>query len=283
MGNQMFQYAMGRALADRLGVPLKLDLSGYRRHPPRPYALHHFAIRAEEASPAEVGELKPALPPYERFARKLGLLGGRPPRRITSRTCFYESTFYHFDRRIDALEAPVYVDGFWQSARYFEHIRPTLQRDFAITTPLDPGAAPLLDRVRDVEAVCVHVRRGDYASDPIFWLLTPEYYERAVGEMLARVRSPVFVVFADDPTWARSELRLPEPVIWTFEHGKRSAIEDTRLMLACKHFVIANSTFSWWPAFLSDPTETVVVRPTRWFRNEAWEADELDRVGWIAL
>ena len=284
LGNQMFQFALGRALADRLGVPLKLDLTAFKRDPPRPYALHHFAIRAGEASPEEIRRLKPAAPWLERLGRAVRLLeGGKRYDRPTVPTCFYESLFYHFDQRVAELQAPIYVDGFWQSTRYFEQIRPALVEDFAIESPIAEGAAALLERVRGLEGVCVHVRRGDYLTDGMFHLLPHSYYEQGAALVRERVRSPVFVVFSDDPRWARENVHLPEPVIWSFEHGRRSAIEDTRLMLACKHFVIANSTFSWWPAFLSEHPEKIVILPERWFANETWDADELRVTGWVTL
>jgi hypothetical protein len=281
MGNQMFQYAMAKALADRLGARLLLDLSAFAHEPPRPYALSHFAIRAGSASADEIRALRPESL-LSRAARAAGLRPRQRPR-VNTPTYFYETKFYHYDPQVESLRAPIYLDGFWQSARYFERIKSELAEDFAIASPIDPGNVALLERVRSVEAICVHVRRGDYQTDAIFHLLPLSYYEQAAELMRERVRAPVFVVFSDEPAWAHEHLRLPGEVIWTFDHGQRSAIEDMRLMLACKHFVIANSTFSWWPAFLSQHPTKVVVRPTRWFTNETWDADELREDSWISL
>jgi hypothetical protein len=90
-------------------------------------------------------------------------------------------------------------------------------------------------------------------------------------------------VFSDDPAGVRASLRLPEPVLWASDFGERSALQDLRLMSACKHFVIANSTFSWWPAWLSDHPGKQVIAPARWFRNPAWDASQLRPPEWMAL
>lgn len=276
LGNQMFQYAMGRALAARLDVPLKLDVTG-RGHPTRPFALDRLRVPIVEATRDEVRALRPESSRLRRALGRLGGLGQRPDH------VFTESRFYHFDPRVLELEAPVYVDGFWQSTRYFEALRPRLVEELAPRQDLVGAAAALRDRIAQVDAVCLHVRRGDYLNNGTFRLLPAEYYERALAEIRARVQAPVIVVFSDDPEWTRANVRLPEPLIWSFEHGRFSALEDMQLMRACKHFIIANSSFSFWPAWLSSHPDKQVVRATRWFQNPEWAAPELRQPDWIML
>jgi hypothetical protein len=276
LGNQMFQYAMGRALAVRLGVPLKLHVTG-RDHPTRPFALNLLRVPIVEATGVEVRALRPHASRLRRTLERFGLKGPG------SAHVFTESHFYHFDFRVLALEAPVYLDGFWQSARYFEALRPQLVEEFTPREGLVGAAAALRDRIAQLNAVCVHVRRGDYLTDETFRLLPADYYERALAEIRARVAAPVPVVFSDDPEWTRANLRLPDPVIWSFEHGRFAAIEEMQLMRACKHFIIANSSFSFWPAWLSNHPQKQVVRATRWFRNPEWTSPDLRQRDWIML
>jgi hypothetical protein len=278
LGNQMFQYAMGRALAERLGVPLKLDLTECKNHPTRPFALGGFRVPVVEATRDEICALRPEASPLRRRIERTGLLRPR-----TSERVFQESRFYHFDPRVLELEAPVYVDGFWQSARYFETLRPRLAQEFVPRERATGAAAALLERIEAVEAVCVHVRRGDYLTHESLRVLPQEYYERAIAEIQARVAAPVFVVFSDDPEWTRAHLRMPEPVIWSFEHGRFSALDDMQLMGACKHFIIANSSFSFWPAWLSSHPGKQVVRASQWFQKPDWHTPELREPDWTML
>jgi hypothetical protein len=215
----MFQYAMGRALAVRLGVPIKLHVTG-KDHPTRPFALDLLRMTIVEATRGEVRALRPEA---SRLRRSLERLGLRPN---AGSHVFTESYFYHFDSRVLELEAPVYVDGFWQSTRYFEALRLQLIEEFAPREGLAGAAAALHDRITQLNAVCVHVRRGDYLSDGTFRLFPVEYYQRALAEILARVANPVPVVFSDDPEWTRANLKLPDPVIWIFEHGCFSAVHE---------------------------------------------------------
>lgn len=277
-GNQLFQYAMGRALALRLGVPLALDLGTLGPRADRAYALDALAIEAALATRAQVRALRPDTRPLTRALRRLGVPGAGPPA-----TFFAETSFYHHDPRVLSLRAPIYVDGFWQSARYFEHIRDRLEVELRPRTPPSAELAASLAWAEAQPTVAVHVRRGDYLSSEIFWPLPLDYYARAADEVQRRVPSAVFVVFSDDPAWTHQHLKLPGEVRWSWELGATDTIGSYRLMSSCRHFVIANSSFSWWPAFLHAAPEALVVAPQRWFHNPEWEAQELLSSRWHLL
>jgi len=179
------------------------------------------------------------------------------------------------------------ADGQWQTAALswspnaappaMDHAEsgttaPSAETDAGTTEPAPAG-----------ETKIYRVQRGDYVTHPDFRLLEADYYAQAAELLRARVTAPCFVVFSDDPEWARENLKLPEPVIWSFDHGRHSALQDFRMMKACKHFITANSSFSFWPAWLGQHPGKTVACPARWFRNPEWSADELRAPDWIAL
>jgi hypothetical protein len=231
-----------------------------------------------QATAAEIDALCPTPSRTRRMLQQVGVL-----REEAGSRCFREQHYYSFDPRVLELQAPVYVNGFWQSARYFEHLREQLVSELQLRPEVEAEPLPLLARIAELEAVAVHVRRGDYLTHPDFRLLDADYYAQAAEVLRARVNAPCFVVFSDDPEWARANLRLPELVIWSFDHGRHSALQDFRMMKACKHFITANSSFSFWSAWLGQHPGKTVACPACWFRNPEWSAAELRAPDWIAL
>lgn len=263
LGNQMFQYAHGRALALRHGVPLRLDLSAYERDPKRRYGL-------------------------DRFHTVQSFMTMEEAQRVITRPLDRTQTWWdqpvvlepHFHYTEDSLRIPAscYLIGFWQSERHFAGIGRLLRLEFTPTTPL-VGAN--LDTARAIalsNAVSLHVRRGDYVSDPrviqLHGACSLDYYHRAAAVVAARVPDPTFFVFSDDPAWARENLRLDAPIRFV-EHNGADPVEDLRLMSLCRHHVLANSSFSWWGAWLARHPEQVVAAPARWFAGYPHDTRDL--------
>lgn len=165
LGNQMFQYAAGLALAQRHRVELKLDVSGFAAYPKRHYELGSFPIRGIPASEAELaffGWRRPKVEPRwlaraRRFIRSEGKPGPSP---------IYREQHFHFDRRVRDLNPTVYLDGYWQSEKYFADWAGLLRQEFTPLAPLEPENAAMADRIDAVNAVSLHVRRGDYVNEP---------------------------------------------------------------------------------------------------------------------
>ncbi|MDD9937601.1 MAG: alpha-1,2-fucosyltransferase [Myxococcales bacterium] len=276
-GNQLFQYAAGRGYAARTGAVLQLDTDASEANEGRPYGLRLLGIEATKASERDIRRLAPR---QDRLTRVLRRLSGRS---ITStRTCFKETKFYHFDDRMLTLRPHLYLYGYWQSARYFDNVREELKHEARVTAPIPEQTRRLRERIASTHSVCVHVRRGDYAGS-IFRMLPVEYYHHAAAHMAGYVSAPVFYLFSNDPEWARDSLKLPGETVLAAEHSGGSFIEDFYLMRAARHFIIANSTFSWWPAWLGDHPDKITVAPARWFKREDWSAPELVEPGWHLL
>lgn len=274
LGNQMFQYAAGRALALRTRATLALDLRGIIRRGQRPYGLGDFVL-------GEATELivEGAPPRRGRLARLLARLSGAPP-------SFREAGFA-YDERSEGLGAPVRLEGYFQSERYFAAAAETIRADFTARAGLrgevDALAGSLLPAG---PSISLHVRRGDY-TDPavmkVHGLMGADYYERALRALADRTGPATVCVFTDDPAWVRAHLRLPPDTRFVSEHT-RSALQDLIIMSRCSHHVTANSSFSWWGAWLNPSPGKIVVTPERWFQPVAGlDTRDLRPAGWLRL
>jgi len=260
LGNQMFQYAAGRSLAVRLGVPLMLDLSWFAGLPERQFALAPFRIEAVHRSQCSLL--------FPRYRALTSRLSRRWLPRIMDVPVWREPHF-HYSTEFAALSGPVYLEGYWQSERYFREIRSRLLREFALQEPLPPACAKLLEEIRGCDAICVHVRRGDYIRNPaaakVHGTCTVDYYRAGVGELCQGLAQPHCFVFSDDSAWVRASLSFDCPMTVVDVNGPDDAHLDLALMSACHHFLIANSSLSWWGAWLGNQAGKTVIAPARWF------------------
>jgi hypothetical protein len=272
LGNQMFQYAAGRALSLRVGAQLALDVRPLLRQGQRAYGLGVF--RLGEAELITEGKLPGRAGKIRRWLLKL--TGGE-------RT-FREAGF-PYDEAIRQVIAPARLEGYYQSERYFEDVAEVIRADF--TPPADE-----LGRLDDLASrllpsgpkVALHVRRGDYTSPAtmaVHGLMGPDYYARARHLLAERTGPSAVCVFTDDPAWVRANLGLPADSVFVSEHT-RSAVEDLILMSRCSHHITANSSFSWWGAWLNPKPDKVVVTPSRWFQpTSGLDTRDLRPAGWL--
>jgi len=287
LGNQMFQYAAGRSLALRHGTTLKLDISGFEQYPLRRYSLGCFNICEEFATPEEVARLKS--PPRSRLVR----LVRRAWRKLTGPTpyyrqpVFYESMLHSFDPNIWKTPKHVYLDGYWQSEKYFKDIEQLIRDEFTIRIDQDSHSRKIAAMIAATNSVSIHVRRGDYVSNPVtnrvHGVCELEYYMKCVHYIEDKVESPDFFVFSDDPDWVVENLRLPFPMTFVTHNGGGREYEDLRLMSLCKHHIIANSSFSWWGAWLNANSGKVVLAPWQWFNDRARDTRDLLPDSWIKV
>lgn len=280
LGNQMFQYATGRSLADAHGCDLKLDVSGFDNYKLRVYELGDYRIRASIASESDIKRFRgsrPVHPIVDRVRKFFRLL---PP-------SIYLEKAFSFDVDVLKLQAPCYLEGYWQSERYFSGIRHTLQTDFSLALPLDSHNQAILDQMSGCNAISLHVRRGDYVSNPaaaqFHGLCSLDYYRDAVKYIGERVDSPCFFVFSDDTDWVLENLKIDFPLKVVDVNGPDRGICDMALMQACKHHVIANSSFSWWGAWLNPDESKIVIAPKRWFKEQNVQTEDLIPNSWVRL
>jgi len=284
LGNQMFQYAAGRALARRHNTTLKLDVSRYSAIPegetPREYQLDLLSISSERATDSDLANV--SAPP--KGIRRLW------PSRLSNRgrggcTVFQE----HLGRvnsQFFSLPDNTCLCGYWQSERYFQPIGDLIRREFEPAGPWSARNRQLAAEMADANSVSLHVRRTDYVTDERTRLhhgtCSPEYYATCMAEIADRIGSPHFFLFSDDPDWVRDNITTPFPkTVVDHNASADAAVFDLKLMSLCKHNIIANSSFSWWGAWLNGNPGKIVLAPSRWFALR--QAEELLPHSWIKI
>lgn len=281
LGNQMFQYAAGRRLAHVLGVEFKLDITGFEHYPLRKYYLENFNIKENFASLKEIR----ALTKRPIVERVLSWTLHRPPR--TASTYIREKLSFHFDSDILSLPDGIYLDGYWQSEKYFADIAGIIRREFTVKTPQMGKNKELAEMVTATESVSLHIRRGDYVSNPstnsILGVCNLDYYTRCVEHLTQTVKNAHFFVFSDDPEWVHENLKLSYPMTLIDHNGADKNYEDLRLMSQCKHHIIANSTFSWWGAWLGQRRDKMVFAPKSWHACEKFDTRDLIPDKWTRI
>lgn len=282
LGNQMFQYAAGRSFALKLHTQLKLDVGSFNNEgvTRRKYGLQVFNIKAQIASDQEIDRLK--LSPQgllNYFPRVVKLIEF-----ATGRRHVIES-----DYRLDLppIRDASYFEGNWNSERYFKDIESVIRRDFTFKMKPDTKNRKLLNLIRKSNAVGIHIRRGDYITNPKvnqkYWTCSAEYYNSAIKLVRNKITKPVFFIFSDDPVWIAEHFKnKPNFIVVTHNTGKKS-YEDLRLMIACKHNILANSSFSWWGAWLNNNHHKIVIAPKLWFKDTFLESTELVPSTWVRI
>ena len=278
LGNQMFQYAAGRALALDTDQPLALDLRHYGRAREHGYGLDRFKIAHKALADQD-------LPPVARkrpFAYALARLTGRMPPLVQEKSLA-------FDPDIAGLDGPAWLEGYFQSERYFARHADTIRRELTPLAAPDPENARWLEQISaDPLAVSLHVRRGDYVRNAKFAAqhgsCTPKYYTRALEHVTRQLGTePVIYAFSDDPDWVRGNLDLPAQIKVVGHNDASRNIEDLRLMSACRHHIVANSSFSWWGAWLNPRADKIVAAPAMWFADPATVNPDIWAQGWTRI
>lgn len=266
LGNQMFQYAAGRCLSYLYKTDLKLDLSflnadSGNAYTQRKFELHVFNINAFIATQSDLD-----------FFNKLNsnsiinTLHRKLPILFSSLTA--NENGHHFHKEFFSYPKNTYLNGFWQSQNYFLQIRDLLLNEFTLRENLSEDVLKNRDKITQTNSVSLHIRRGDYVSNKnaldFHGLCSIEYYNSAIEHIVARKDAVNLFVFSDDMTWVKQHLKTNCNVNYIEQN---EAFVDLHLMSLCKHNIIANSSFSWWGAWLNTNTEKMVIAPKKWFAN----------------
>jgi hypothetical protein len=281
LGNQMFQYAVGRRLAIRNNTDLVLDPSYLAIDAKRKFELDSFKIKSRLANNQDFRVFHiPRNIALRRLIEKMNYFGRRRSLKI-----YKEKDPMKFERDILNLSGQVYLDGYWQSEGYFKDVSMELREDFSLISPTQ-HFLELADKIRSCDSVSIHFRRGDYISDQkmadFYGLLGEYFYGKAIGMILKKIKKPTFFMFSDDIKWVKGHFKTEGGVVYVEDKSLTNA-EELILMGGCKNNIIANSSFSWWGAWLNRNPEKIVIAPQRWFNNAEVEVKDRFPSDWLII
>jgi hypothetical protein len=266
LGNQMFQYAIGRALSLKYDRPLRLDISDFGN-----YQLHNgfelSRLFSAEMNLVSSKELKSVLGwrrvPFikkQLLKNQFSMLRGEH---------LVIEPHFQFWEGIKNVPQDVYLYGYWQTEKYFGEYEHNIRNDFIFNKALEDKNKASATQILETNSVSLHVRRGDYVQNKktlsTHGICSLDYYKSAIEHMHQSVVNPVFFIFSDDISWVKDNLKLESAHYYIENNKGLESYNDMHLMSICKHHILANSTFSWWGAWLNPSKDKVVVAPKNWF------------------
>jgi hypothetical protein len=275
MGNQMFQYALYRAYV-ALGTEAKLDRAKFTHFDEKRDCIldyNCFNLDYEVCTKSE--------------ARKY-VIGTGMVARIISRyigdkkTHYREKMEFHYEPDILKLKDG-FIDGSWQTSKYFEHIQDDIKSQFRFLNQLTGSAKKYEDNIKMTNSVAVHIRRGDYLKHPEIYgnICTEDYYKIAILRIYDIIDNPVFYFFSNDIEWTKKTFGDKENYIYVEGSDEKNGYIDMQLMSECKHQIIANSSFSWWAAYLNSNPDKKVICPSKWVNNK--ETPDIYCKNWVKI
>lgn len=281
LGNQMFQYAFGRALSLSMGTELSVGIDRQYK-----YSLHNgyelnriFNMLSGKASELD-------------YRSVLGWRGNKKIRQGLVRRRFawirgshivVEPHYHYWEGAFD-LPKDCYVVGYWQSEKYFHDYQDVIRKDFTFYLPLSAQNREIKEQIDSCDAISLHIRRGDYINNQKTFnthgVCSIDYYVKAIDFIANQCVNPKLFIFSDDMAWVKDNLKLEIPCQFLEHNSGAESYNDMRLMSVCKHHIIANSSFSWWGAWLNSSEEKLVVAPERWFNVSQFDTRDLIPEDW---
>lgn len=298
LGNQMFQYAIGKKLALKHKTILKLKFTYFPGDTFREYALGCFNIEENFASEEEIKieEVKRKnvikkiihkISPY--FRSRLKTIIKNLIYKITplKNSLYIREKHFHFNPRV--LEAPdnVLLYGCWQSEKYFKDIEDIIRQEFTLkdSDQLPENTQEFINLMKSTESVSIHFRRRDYLKKRnllYHGLCSLDYYYRAINYLTKLIKNPHFFIFSDDIGWVKNNFKISYPITFIFQENFKD-YHELILMSKCKHHIIANSSFSWWGAWLGNNPNKIVIAPQKWFNDPSINTNDLIPETWIRI
>ena len=294
MCNQMFQYAHARALQKEFGGEILFDLHWFKYGPKHlPFSLMHYKASENYRTKLSFWETLSLyyLAIIRRIFEKIGIQTEKGFKNATKFGVYYQFRWPWFNTMIKPLMPVNYVYGGYFSGKYFENAIKEVKEDFKIIVPLENKIQVMAVELASCNSVCVHIRLGDYKAPGIkekLFVCNEYYYETAVKKMQELVEQPVFYIFSNthkDFLEIQDSFNFGEAEVRFVDMGNKD-FEDLYLMSMCKHFILSNSTYSWWGQYLSDNNSRIVMAPKKWNNLEHdpnWDPSDIYMDGWIRI
>jgi hypothetical protein len=284
LGNQMFQYATAKALSLHRNEALLLDSRLFDNYKLHSYSLKHFNIDASVVK-NDVPLKDRSIPKkiIDKLLEKADALTlhNRIFKNYQEKELLFDENLFKTNKK------NIYLKGYFQSEKYFLKYQDEIRKDFEIVTPHKKETADMLKIITAENSVSIHIRRGDYISNPnanaVHGTCNLEYYHRAIEIMREKVNNPVFFIFSDDIDWAKENLNIENTMYFVDFTDASTNYEDIKLMSSCKHNIIANSSFSWWGAWLNRNKNKNVIAPSRWFSTDMLNSKDIIPESWMKI
>lgn len=255
LGNQLFQYAFGKHLEHINQEDVFFDLSAFDGSNHRDFALNHFNIKIKKATQNKIPFI------YRKNFKKFNLLARTLNKLFYTRPIFTQNQF-HFNPYFLQKRRNAYYWGYWQSQKYFEGVKNIIKKELIFKDGASVIDQQLFQKIQEQQSVCIHVRRGDYLGHSRLAVNELSYYKKAIEAICNKVQNPSFYIFSDDIDWCKENLMINYPHTFVYTGD---TYRDFRLMTQCRHNIIANSSFSWWGAYLGQNHDKIVISPKKWF------------------
>jgi hypothetical protein len=266
LGNQMFQYAVAKAYALEKNRPFLLDTSIFESYKLHNYGLHHFAMQPT------------FFKPFTKWQLKL--------KKLVGKVVYFNEDNYAFNFNANLFGLPsnlLFLEGYFQTERYFLKYENEIRADFEIISPLKQQTKDTIAYMQTVNAVSIHFRRGDYIGNAVHETDKTEYYQEAMKIIESKIENPVYFLFSDDMPWVKENFTTNFETHYIDFNDAATNFEDIKLMSSCKHNIMANSSFSWWGAWLNPNKNKTVIAPKLWFNNETVNTSDVIPENWIKL
>ncbi|WP_026232266.1 alpha-1,2-fucosyltransferase [Neolewinella persica] len=279
----MFQYAFARRIQLQLNVKLRIDLSILLdSRPPDGYIKREYDLDIFKLSPAyhcNPTSLRILYAPgkyrWSQVVRDLARKGY---------PVYMEKSFSVDNTLLDSPPDNVIYQGYWQSERYFSEVANTIRKDFAFQHSIQPQSESLAREIRKEDSVCLNIRRKDYLASPTHNVTDETYYENCIQQMRERFSGARFFLFSDDLVWCREFFAdFHDVVIVGHDHAGPKFGNYLQLMAQCHHYIIPNSTFAWWAAWLGERTGSVIMAPERWFGTDEFDYRDVVPERWLKV
>lgn len=291
LGNQMFQYAFAHALASKEKAVLKVDDSLLLDRAMPDEVVTHRDLVLDKVFDIDICLATKEDIEYfngRKYSNFIGKLYNKFLWQFKKHKLIIEKT-RTFEPEFVKLKDDVCLVGSFQSELYFADCAQKIKNLYSFKKKLMPVSTTLAKQMRTTESVAIHVRRGDYVSSPLYsdviGALSLEYYDKAIYLMKQQFPSSVFFIFSDDINWCKEtfvKYNLPFVYVGDEQAGEHAA-NYLQLMTMCKHFIISNSTFAWWGAWLSGNTSKTIIAPNRWFKKEEYNNNNIVPENWIKI
>ena len=291
MGNQMFQYSVGRALAIKHNTSLHLYLDNLLdRDPKLKHTFRDYDLDIFNTEESFIG--REALPIfYRHYFNSKSRFFMRGLRFVIRKFIGGKWVGRHLDFGPVPLSnegEDLYLEGFWFNEKYFSDIIDILRKDFTLKKAPDMNIKNLIEVIKKENSLCIHVRRGDYVGNKDFENVTNDYYYKALAYLDTKVKIDRIYVFSDDIAWCKENMNFDTPAMFVgSEYSGEKAGGHHTLMQSCKYFIIPNSTFSWWAAWLAPYKDKIVIAPKSWHpessKHKDNDKDSIVPVSWIKI